>query len=99
MNADRGMDIGEQISRHGFPEGVRVSSYPEGAGTVVFRIAQRSPEQTRGLEIGLTREASEMYGEGPSVNTVLDQLRRHLDEGLPVVEPGEEYPRLTFQGD
>jgi hypothetical protein len=93
------MDTEEQIARHDFPPGVRVSSYPEGPGTTVFRIVQRSLQQTRGLEIGLTAEATEMYGEGPGVNTVLDQLCRHLEEGLPVVEPGQEYPRLTFQGD
>ena len=66
------MDIEEQIARHDFPSGVRVSSYQEGHGTTVFRIVQRLPQQTRGLEIGLTGEATEMYGEGPSVNTVLD---------------------------
>lgn len=92
------MDLQTQIDQTPFPEGVQVTTYEEMEGRI-FRIRQRQGEVRRGLEILLTDEAVQMYGEGPMVATVLQQLQKHAEHGLPVVEAGQEYERLTFVGD
>ncbi|GAA4017419.1 hypothetical protein GCM10022631_32590 [Deinococcus rubellus] len=92
------MDLQTQIDQTLFPEGVQVTTYEEMEGRI-FRIRQRKAEVRHGLEILLTDEAVQMYGEGPMVATVLQQLKRHAEQGLPVVEAGQEYERLTFVGD
>lgn len=79
-----------------------MSSYTEpdlNVGGTVFRIMRREAGVKYGLEIVLTAEAIERYGEGPTIATVLHELRRHAEEGLPAVEPGQEYERLVFTGD
>lgn len=93
------MNLQTQIHQAAFPAEVQVTAYNEGVDLMVLRICQRGPNGVRGLEIALTREASEMYGEGPAVATVLDQLRRHLIRGLPEVGEDGQYPRLTFMAD
>jgi len=92
------MDLQTQIDQTLFPEGVQVTTYEEMEGRI-FRIRQRRGEVRHGLEILLTDEAVQMYGEGPMVATVLQQLQKHAEQGLPVVEAGQEYQRLTFVGD
>ena len=93
------MDFQEQIDRHGFPPHVRVSAYSEQSGETVFRIVQKMPAGAQGLEIAFSGAAVATYGEAPTVIMVLDQLKRHLEEGLPEVEPGSELNRLTFAGE
>lgn len=92
------MDLQTQIDQTPFPEGVQVTTYEEMEGRI-FRIRQRHGDVRYGLEILLTDEAVQMYGEGPMVATVLQQLQKHAERGLPVVEAGQEYERLTFIGD
>lgn len=92
------MDVQTQIDQTPFPDGTQVSSYEEMEGRV-FRIRQRLGEVRRGLEILLTDEAAKMYGEEPMVVTVLQQLQKHAEAGLPVLEAGKEYERLVFVGD
>ena len=92
------MDVQSQINRAGFPEGMQVTTYEEVEGRV-FRIRQRQGEIRRGLEILLTDDAMQMYGEGPMVATVLQQLKKHAEDGLPLLEAGQEYERLVYVGD
>ncbi len=92
------MDVQTQIDRAEFPENVRVTTYEEMDGRI-FRIMRREGETKRGLEILLTDEAVSMYGEGPMVATVLQQLQKHAEDGLPMVEAGQEYERLVFVAD
>ncbi len=92
------MDLQSQLDRAELPEGVHVTTYEEVEGRV-FRVRQRRGDVRHGLEILLTDEAIQMYGEAPMVSAVLQQLKRHAEAGLPVVEAGQEYERLTFVGD
>ncbi|AWN23536.1 hypothetical protein DKM44_10120 [Deinococcus irradiatisoli] len=92
------MDVQTQIDRAAFPEHVRVTTYEEMDGRI-FRIMRREGDVKYGLEILLTDEAVNMYGEEPMVATVLQQLHQHAEQGLPVVEAGQEYQRLTFVAD
>ncbi|WP_293910895.1 hypothetical protein [Deinococcus sp.] len=92
------MDFQTQIDQAGFPADVRVSTYEEVEGRI-FRIMRRVPEGKQGLEILLSDDAVEMYGEGPMVVTVLKQLLERAEQGLPMVEAGQEYPRQTFVAD
>lgn len=92
------MNVQSQIDRAEFPEDVQVTSYEEVEGRV-FRARQRRGDVRHGLEILLTDEAIQMYGEEPMVATALQQLKRRAEAGLPVVEAGQEYERLTFVGD
>lgn len=65
----------------------------------MFRIVQKMPAGARGLEIAFSEAAVATYGEAPTVNMVLDQLKRYLEEGLPGVEPGSELTRMSFVGE
>ncbi|ADV65773.1 hypothetical protein [Deinococcus maricopensis] len=94
------MDLQEQIERMRFPAGTQVSMYREGPDNdTVFRVMQRDQNGKRGLELVLTHDAEEMYGEGPMVHTALQELYRRVEAGLPEVVPGQEYTRLTYTGD
>lgn len=88
------MDAEGHISRHSFPPGVQVSSSTERQGITVFRIAAHTA-----ADLGPGDRPDWRGGRDECCSTVPDQLKRHLVESLPVVEPGEEYPRLAFQGD
>ncbi|MEF2279085.1 hypothetical protein V3W47_12315 [Deinococcus sp. YIM 134068] len=89
------MDFRAQIEQAGFPEGVEVSVLGEPQGRV-FRVT--GPEG-RGFELLLTDDAVRMYGEGPSVATVLKRLHDRVGEGLPPARSPGEYEREVFVGD
>ena len=92
------MDVQTQIDRADFPAGVQVTTYEEVEGRV-FRIRSRQGDTRHGLEILLTDDAMKMYGEEPMVVTVLQELRKHAEAGLPVLQAGQEYERLIYVGD
>ncbi len=90
------MDLQVQIEREGFPSGTSVTRRPE-LGGQLFRVTQDGGG--RGLELLLTDEAVQMYGEGPALALVLSCLRKRAEAGLPVAQSPGVYMREVFVGD
>ncbi|MDL2345327.1 hypothetical protein QOL99_14385 [Deinococcus sp. MIMF12] len=90
------MDFPDLIAREGFPPGVTVERLPDPHGGV-FRV--RTVDGARGLDLLLTGEAVEMYGEGPTLALVLRQLRLAAEAGLPGQDAAGGYERQVFVGD
>ena len=89
------MDFQTQVQQAGFPEGMDVQTLDEPRGRV-FRVT--GPDG-RGFELLLTDDAVRMYGEGPSVATVLKRLHDRATQGLPAARAPGEYEREVFVGD
>ncbi|WP_288404890.1 hypothetical protein [uncultured Deinococcus sp.] len=87
-------DFVHQVELAGFPAGVAVTERPVRGGRLL-----RAEAGGRGLELLLTDEAAQMYGEGPSVALALKKLRDGAETGLG--DPGEagQFPRIVFVGD
>ncbi|KQR27935.1 hypothetical protein [Deinococcus sp. Leaf326] len=87
-------DFAHQVELAGFPAGVAVTEQPVRGGRLL-----RAEADGRGLDLLLTDEAAEMYGEGPSVALALKRLRDGAEAGLGI--PGEDgqFPRTVFVGD
>lgn len=90
------MDLQVQIEREGFPPATSVTRRPEPGGQL-FRVIQDGGG--RGLELLLTDEAVQMYGEGPALALVLGRLRKRAEAGLPVAQSPGVYVREVFVGD
>lgn len=90
------MDLQAQIERENFPTGTEVTTFAEAQGRV-FRVTAQ--EEERGLDILLTAEAVQMYGEGPTLALVLGRLRAAAEAGLPPMQASGEYVRQVFVGD
>jgi hypothetical protein len=90
------MEFDGLVEREGFPTGTAVTAFAEAQGRV-FRVTAREGE--RGLDILLTAEAVQMYGEGPTLALILGRLRAAAEAGLPPVQASGEYMRQVFVGD
>ncbi len=98
-------EIQAQLERADFASTLQISTYREEgeqieghndlAGTV-FRV---QGEGGGGFELLLTDKAVKMYGAGPALTLTIGQLKKHIAQGLPALEAGGVYQRLTFVGD
>lgn len=88
------MEFQEQVRAAGFPDEVDVTRREDGNDRI-FRVLQGAS----GVELVLTAEACQMYGEGPSTALALTELRKAVDRGLPAVHLDGTLERLTLVGD
>lgn len=91
------MDFQTQVKESGFPGSTRVDLTQTLEGRV-FRVTG-GEDGERGLEILVTGEALEMYGEGPVTALVLGRLREAAKRGLPPAHAPGVYERQVFVGD
>lgn len=87
-------DFVHQVELAGFPAGVAVTERPVRGGRLL-----RAEAGGRGLELLLTDEATQMYGEGPSVALALKKLRDGAETGLGDPSEAGQFPRMVFVGD